>query len=73
MFGATNMVKNSGKSKYLYSSYGIAFDVSGSWSRDNGFTRTVVIFGVDNSSSSHIDNLKNNFLALGEGHSREKF
>ena len=27
----------------------------------------VVIFGVDNSSSSHADNLKNNFLVLGEG------
>ena len=25
------------------------------------------IFGVDNSSSHHIDNLKNNFLVLGEG------
>ena len=24
-------------------------------------------FGVDNSSSHHIDNLKNNFLVLGEG------
>ena len=25
------------------------------------------IFGVDNSSSFHADNLKNNFLVLGEG------
>ena len=34
------------------------------WSR---FARNVVIFGVDNSSSSHSDNCKNNFLILGEG------
>ena len=27
----------------------------------------VVIFGVDNSGSSHIDDCKNNFLVLGEG------
>ena len=27
----------------------------------------VIIFGVDNSSSSHSDNRKNNFLILGEG------
>ena len=27
----------------------------------------VIIFGVDNSSSSHADNLQNNFLMLGEG------
>ena len=26
LFGATNIVKNNGKSKYVYSGYGIAFD-----------------------------------------------
>ena len=30
------------------------------------FARNVVIFGVDNSSSSHTDN-KKNFLVLGDG------
>ena len=29
--------------------------------------KNVIIFGVNNSSSSHDDNLKNNFLVLGEG------
>ena len=29
--------------------------------------RNVVIFGIDNSSSSHTDNLRNGFLILGEG------
>ena len=37
------------------------------WRFSNYFTRNVVIFGVDNSSSSHSDNQKNNFLVLSEG------
>ena len=53
--------------KYVYSSYGIEFDGKGSWSFGNDYTRNVVIFGVDNSSSSHTDNQKNNFLILSEG------
>ena len=40
----------------------IAFNGAGSWSFGNDFTRN----GVDNSSSSHDDNCKNNFLTLGE-------
>ena len=34
---------------------------------DNDTARDVVIFAVDNSSSSHSDNHKNNILVLGEG------
>ena len=67
LFGATNIVKNSDKEKYVYSGYGITVDTAGSWSFDNDFARNVIIFGVDNSSSSHSDNCKNNFLILGEG------
>ena len=37
------------------------------WSYSNDFVRNVVIFGVNSTSSSHIDNLKNNFLVSGEG------
>ena len=33
----------------------------------NNFTRSVIIFGIDNSSSSHADNRKKNVLVLGEG------
>ena len=33
----------------------------------NDFARNVAIFGVDNSSSSHADNRKNNFLVIAEG------
>ena len=37
------------------------------WNFGNGYARNVIIFGADNSSSSHTDDLKNNFLSLGEG------
>ena len=66
-FGATNTVKNSDKEKYVHSGYGITFDSGGSWSFGNAFARNFIIFGVDNSSSSHVDNHNNNFLILGEG------
>ena len=51
----------------MYSDYRIAFDGAGSSSFGNDFTRNFLIFGVDNSSSSHADNHKNNFLVLNEG------
>ena len=43
------------------------FEGAVSWSFSNEFARNVVFFGVDNSSSSHTDNHKNNFLVLGVG------
>ena len=67
MLGATNIVKNSDKEKYVYRDYRIAFDGKGEWSFGNDYARNVIIFGSDNSSLSHADNLKNNFLVLGEG------
>ena len=54
------------KSIYIYSGYGIIFDRS-SWSFSNGTARNVIIFDADNSSSSHVDNRKKNFLILGLG------
>ena len=62
----TNIIKHSDKEKYLYSGYGITFDSAGSWSFYNDFSGNVVIFGIDNSSSSHVGNSKNKFLVLGE-------
>ena len=64
---ATNIVKDSDKENYVYCGYGIGFDGKGEWSFDNGYAGNVIIFGVDNSSSSNADNLKNIFLILGEG------
>ena len=50
----------------MYSGYRTTIDNSGSWSFDNNTPRNVIIFGVDNSSSSQSDNFKNDFLILGE-------
>ena len=61
MFGATNIVKNNDKDKWVYSGYEIACDEGDCWSFRNGTARNVIIFGIDNSSSSYFDNLKNNF------------
>ena len=62
-----NIVKNNEKEKWLDIGYEIAFDGACSWNLNNEFAKSFVIFGVDNSSSSHTDNRKNNFLVLGEG------
>ena len=66
LFGATSVIKNSDKEKYVHSDYGIRFGSTGSWSLNNDTARNVIIFGVDNSSLSHSYNRKNNFLVLGE-------
>ena len=44
----------------------MTFDNGGSWILANHFARNVIISGVDNGSSSHSDNSKNNFSVLGE-------
>ena len=51
----------------MYSGYGITFDRGDWWSFGNSTARGVIIFGVYNSSSSHVENIKNNFLILGLG------
>ena len=66
IFGATSIIKNIDKEKYVYSGYGITFDSADFWSYDNDNVRNFIISGVDNSSSSHSDNHKNNFLILGK-------
>ena len=64
LFGATNVVKDNDKEKYMYSSYEIAFDGKGSWSFNYEFARDVVVFRVDNSSPSHTDNLRASYIDL---------
>ena len=41
LFGATNIVKNSDNCKYVYSGYGLRFDVLGLWTFANVFARNV--------------------------------
>ena len=68
LFGAVTLTKNADIEKYGYSGYGIGFDRRGSFSfPGGGFGQNVLIFGVDMSSSAHIDNKKKNILVLGIG------
>ena len=66
MLNATNNVKNSDKGKYVWNDCKIAFDAVILWSFRIDFSRNAIFLGVINSSSSHDDNCKNIFLALGK-------
>ena len=51
----------------MYSGYGIASDGKDEWSFNNYTARNAIVLGVDSKSSSHSDNLKNDFFIFGEG------
>ena len=60
--------KNADIDKFGYSGHGIRFDRRSSYSfPGGGFGQNVIIFGVDISSSAHIDNKKKDMLILGKG------
>ena len=62
------MTKNADINKYKHSGYGIGFDRTGSFSFPvTGSGRNVIIFGVDMSSSTKIDNRKKYILIHGKG------
>ena len=62
------MTKNADIEKYGYSGYGTGFDRRSGFSfLGSGFGQNVLIFGVDISSSTHIDNKKKDILVLGKG------
>ena len=68
MFGTLNLAKNPDIDKYGYSGYGIGFDIHGSFLFPGiGLGRNVIIFGVDMSLSTKIDNRKKDILILGKG------
>ena len=61
------MVKNSDFSKIGNTGYGIGFDRGTTFSfPGGGFGHNVLMFGVDMSSLSHIDNKKKDILVLGK-------
>ena len=65
-------LKNVDIDKYKYSGYGIRFDRPGFFSHHSGGTgRNVIIFGVDMSSSTKIDNRKKYILILGKDLTQE--
>ena len=67
LFSAVTLTKNADIEKYGYSGYGIGFDRRTSFSfPGGGFGQNILIFGVDMSSSAHIDK-KKNILVLGIG------
>ena len=66
LFGAVSITKNADIDKNKYSGYGIGFDRTGIYLLPDGsFGRNVVIFGVDMSSSAHVDNKGKYILILG--------
>ena len=60
------MTKNNGIDKYKCSGYGIGFDRKRMFSVGNGFDRNCIVFGLDMSSSVHVDNKKKNILILAD-------
>ena len=63
LFGAVRLTKNADIDKYQYSGYGIGFDRKSAFSFPNvRFDQNVIIFGVDMSSSVHVDNNKKDIL-----------
>ena len=59
LFGAVKLTKNADTDKYWYFNYGIGFDRHVYFSQPSGGTGgNVIIFGVDMSSSTKIDNKK---------------
>ena len=68
LFDAVTLSNNSNTDKYGYSGYGIGFDRRSSLSfPSGGFGQNVLIFGVDMSSSAHIDNKGRDTLVLRKG------
>ena len=68
MIGAVTLTKNADNNKFKYSGHGIGFDRHGSFSfPGSGFGSNVIIFGVDMTSSVHVDNKKKDILILGKG------
>ena len=68
LFGGVTLTKNADIEKYEYSGFGMEFDRRSSFTfPGGGFGQSVLIFGVDMSSSAHIDNKKKDILVLGRG------
>ena len=64
LLGAVTLTKNADFDKYKYSGYGIGFERHGAFGK---FGCNIIVFGVDMTSSVHVDNKKNDVLILGEG------
>ena len=66
LFGAVCVTKNADTDKYKYFGYGIGFDRRGAYLLPSSrFNRNLMIFGVDMSSSVHVDDKGKDVLILG--------
>ena len=67
LFGGVKLAKNVDPDKYMYSGYGTGFNSRSEFSLPNvSVNKNVIIFGVDMSSSVHIDNKKKDVIILGK-------
>ena len=66
LFGVVKLTENADPDKYSYSGSGISFNVGGTFSLSDGsgFSKYVVMFGVDMSSSGHVNNRKKDIIIL---------
>ena len=67
LFGTVELKKHVDIDLYKYSGHGIGFDRKGILSIGDEVGRNVIIFGVDMTSSPHIDNKKKGILILVKG------
>ena len=66
MFANLKIIENDDPDKCSYSGYGVAFTSRSDFSLlDGSMGKNIIIFGVDMSSSVHIDNKKKDILILG--------
>ena len=67
MFGNVWITKNTDPNKYSYSGYGIEFDSCSLFSIPNfRWSKNTIIFGVDMTSSVHVNNKNKDILILGK-------
>ena len=64
--GSVKLTKSADIDKYRYFGYGIGFNRQTSFSIANETSKNVIIFGVDMSSKTKIDNRKKYILILGK-------
>ena len=66
LFRSVKLTKNADIDKHEYSGYGIGFDRNTSFSVGNEIGKNVIIFGVDMSPLTKIDNKNKDILILGK-------
>ena len=72
LFRGIKSAKNADPDEYIYSSYGIGFDLRSEFSlTDFSAGKNVFVFGADTGVSMHIANKGKNILILGKGPTQE--